>query len=129
MNEEYQIRENVKKVYGLKVVTGGKDGEVLYYYQGKRVFLTEKISAYEGVYIDKNGYCNPYIKNNVYANGDKKIGIYYLKHQTNGYGEPVYDQNKEPILEKDFGVGLVYVYAKDIVFTFKGFNNFGTQED
>lgn len=129
MNEEYQIRENVKKVYGLKVVTGGKDGEVLYYYKGKRVFLNDKISAYEGVYIDKNGYCNPYIKNNIQTNGNRIVNIYYLRQQRNGYGELVYDQNKEPILEKDFSVGLVNVYAKDIVFVFKGFNNFGTQED
>ena len=129
MREEYQIRSNVKKVYGLKVVTGGKDGEVLYYYQDKRVFLTESISALEGVYIDKNGYLTPYIKNNVQANGFKKIGIYYLKQETNGYGELLVDKNNDPIMAKDYGIGIIYVYAKDIVFKIKGFDIVGTQED
>ena len=127
-NEQEYMRVNASNLFGLKVVSGGADATVRYFYNGEMVRLEDKIWLSEGVIIDKHGYCKPHIQNFVERNL-KDIPIYYLKYSRDSYGNILTDENGVKMVTRDENRRGIMVPGKDIVPAFEGLYDFGTQED
>ena len=69
-------RKHLAERAGLKVVSGGRDSVIYYYYKGTRVKLIHSQVAYEeGVIVDKDGCATPIIGNLEKASERKKVRI------------------------------------------------------
>ena len=69
-------RKHLVERAGLKVVSGGRDSLIYYYYKGTRVKLIHSQVAYEeGVRVDKDGCATPIIGNMEKASERKKVRI------------------------------------------------------
>lgn len=109
--ELVDARETAKKVLGLKVLSGGKDSAIWFYYmlngQRVRIGIQKGIYFKEGIIIDADGRAMPYIENDKDAN--KAIGLMQASLLDN----------------KSHATGkIIYVNAKDIELKFEKLEDF-----
>lgn len=114
--EEKTRRLKIKKELNLKVVTGGNEATIRYYYNNRMIIIYGSVVFQEGVIMDKNGFCTPHIRNYVEKNiGMVKVG--YLRVGANGL--PVRDINNRIIVDE-----TAYVPSNMIVPKFDGLDTF-----